>query len=93
MKSFFFLQHSCQPNVFVQNVFTETHDVRFPLGGVFRGNVYTSRNGAFVGLQLHRWKRTGEKNYLPLWCYELQRTSFVGVGRFPFFYPFLFILL
>lgn len=25
-----FLQHSCQPNVFVQNVFVDTHDVRFP---------------------------------------------------------------
>lgn len=26
----FLLQHSCQPNVFVQNVFVDTHDVRFP---------------------------------------------------------------
>lgn len=26
----FFFQHSCSPNVFVQNVFVDTHDVRFP---------------------------------------------------------------
>ncbi|KAK6643619.1 hypothetical protein RUM43_005129 [Polyplax serrata] len=25
-----YLNHSCQPNVFVQNVFVDTHDVRFP---------------------------------------------------------------
>ena len=24
------LQHSCQPNLFVQNVFVDTHDLRFP---------------------------------------------------------------
>jgi len=24
------LQHSCDPNVFVQNVFVDTHDLRFP---------------------------------------------------------------
>jgi histone-lysine N-methyltransferase SETDB1 len=25
-----FLNHSCSPNVFVQNVFVDTHDLRFP---------------------------------------------------------------
>ena len=25
-----FFQHSCSPNVFVQNVFVDTHDLRFP---------------------------------------------------------------
>lgn len=25
-----FLQHSCTPNLFVQNVFVDTHDLRFP---------------------------------------------------------------
>ena len=24
------LQHSCSPNMFVQNVFIDTHDLRFP---------------------------------------------------------------
>lgn len=24
------LQHSCEPNLFVQNVFVDTHDLRFP---------------------------------------------------------------
>ena len=28
--SYFYLQHSCSPNVFVQNVFVDTHDLRFP---------------------------------------------------------------
>ena len=28
--SLYFLQHSCQPNLFVQNVFVDTHDLRFP---------------------------------------------------------------
>ena len=28
--SCFYLQHSCSPNVFVQNVFVDTHDLRFP---------------------------------------------------------------
>lgn len=27
---FFMLQHSCSPNLFVQNVFVDTHDLRFP---------------------------------------------------------------
>lgn len=26
----FFNQHSCNPNLFVQNVFVDTHDLRFP---------------------------------------------------------------
>jgi len=26
----FYTQHSCSPNVFVQNVFVDTHDIRFP---------------------------------------------------------------
>lgn len=26
----YFQQHSCDPNVFVQNVFVDTHDLRFP---------------------------------------------------------------
>ena len=25
-----YLNHSCDPNVFVQNVFVESHDIRFP---------------------------------------------------------------
>ncbi len=25
-----YLQHSCSPNLFVQNVFVDTHDLRFP---------------------------------------------------------------
>jgi len=25
-----YLNHSCSPNIFVQNVFVETHDPRFP---------------------------------------------------------------
>ncbi|XKL69169.1 hypothetical protein PGB90_006938 [Kerria lacca] len=25
-----YLNHSCMPNVFVQNVFVDTHDLRFP---------------------------------------------------------------
>ncbi|KRT84107.1 SET domain-containing protein [Oryctes borbonicus] len=25
-----FLNHSCSPNIFVQNVFVDTHDLRFP---------------------------------------------------------------
>lgn len=25
-----YLQHSCGPNLFVQNVFVDTHDLRFP---------------------------------------------------------------
>jgi len=25
-----FLNHSCEPNIFVQNVFVDTHDLRFP---------------------------------------------------------------
>ena len=25
-----YLNHSCNPNVFVQNVFVDTHDLRFP---------------------------------------------------------------
>lgn len=27
---FSFFQHSCAPNLFVQNVFVDTHDLRFP---------------------------------------------------------------
>lgn len=31
-------QHSCDPNVFVQNVFVDTHDVRFPWVAFFALN-------------------------------------------------------
>ncbi|ODM97156.1 Histone-lysine N-methyltransferase eggless [Orchesella cincta] len=30
-----YLNHSCMPNVFVQNVFVDTHDIRFPLVAFF----------------------------------------------------------
>lgn len=30
-----FCNHSCDPNAFVQNVFIETHDLRFPVVGIF----------------------------------------------------------
>ncbi|GAB1599904.1 histone-lysine N-methyltransferase SETDB1-like isoform X1 [Argonauta hians] len=32
-----FLNHSCSPNVFVQNVFVDTHDLRFPWVAFFAG--------------------------------------------------------
>ena len=31
------LQHSCDPNVFVQNVFVDSHDLRFPWVAFFAG--------------------------------------------------------
>ena len=30
-------QHSCEPNLFVQNVFVDSHDPRFPYVGFFVG--------------------------------------------------------
>lgn len=30
MLSIYLFQHSCNPNIFVQNVFVDTHDLRFP---------------------------------------------------------------
>jgi histone-lysine N-methyltransferase SETDB1 len=30
-----FFNHSCSPNVFVQNIFVDTHDLRFPWVGFF----------------------------------------------------------
>merc|ERR1712105_423065 len=30
-----FLNHSCDPNIFVQNIFQETHDLRFPTVAFF----------------------------------------------------------
>ena len=30
-----YLNHSCNPNVFVQNCFVDTHDLRFPWVGFF----------------------------------------------------------
>ena len=30
-------QHSCDPNVFVQNVFVDSHDIRFPWVAFFTG--------------------------------------------------------
>ena len=37
------LQHSCEPNIFVQNVFVDTHDLRFPWVAFFAYEwVYTS---------------------------------------------------
>ncbi|XP_076063214.1 histone-lysine N-methyltransferase eggless-like isoform X2 [Oratosquilla oratoria] len=36
-----YLNHSCQPNVFVQNVFVDTHDLRFPWVAFFSStNIY-----------------------------------------------------
>lgn len=36
------VQHSCNPNLFVQNVFVDTHDLRFPWVAFFakRYNLY-----------------------------------------------------
>ncbi|MCL4140090.1 UNVERIFIED_CONTAM: hypothetical protein GTU68_049228, partial [Idotea baltica] len=33
-----YLNHSCEPNVFVQNVFVDTHDLKFPWISFFAGN-------------------------------------------------------
>ena len=35
---FFFTQHCCKPNVFVQSVFVDTHDLRFPWVAFFAMN-------------------------------------------------------
>ncbi|XP_012939185.1 histone-lysine N-methyltransferase SETDB1 [Aplysia californica] len=32
-----YLNHSCSPNVFVQNIFVDTHDLRFPWVAFFAG--------------------------------------------------------
>lgn len=37
-----YLNHSCEPNVFVQNVFVDTHDVRFPWVAFFALNYIRS---------------------------------------------------
>ncbi|KAM4601942.1 histone-lysine N-methyltransferase SETDB2 [Polymixia lowei] len=34
-----FINHSCQPNLFVQNVFTDSHDPRFPVIAFFTSSV------------------------------------------------------
>ena len=45
-----YLNHSCNPNVFVQNVFVDTHDLRFPWIAFFTshfiraGNIYLNKN-------------------------------------------------
>lgn len=38
---FFSLQHSCQPNLFAQNVFVDTHDLRFPWVAFFASKLVT----------------------------------------------------
>ncbi|KAF7660266.1 hypothetical protein LDENG_00285190 [Lucifuga dentata] len=37
-----FINHSCQPNLFVQNVFTDSHDPRFPLVAFFTNRAVTA---------------------------------------------------
>ncbi|KAH3887495.1 hypothetical protein DPMN_011512 [Dreissena polymorpha] len=32
-----YLNHSCEPNAFVQNVFIDSHDLRFPWIAIFAG--------------------------------------------------------
>lgn len=37
-----YLNHSCDPNVFVQNCFVDTHDIRFPWLAFFTSRFVTA---------------------------------------------------
>ena len=50
------LQHSCSPNLFVQNVFVDTHDLRFPWVAFFASK-YVSRN-CIVSIGVYSYFRT-----------------------------------
>ena len=39
-----YLNHSCDPNVFVQNVFVESHDLRFESGSKISQKVHMKIN-------------------------------------------------
>merc|ERR1712080_790608 len=44
-----YLNHSCNPNVFVQNCFVDTHDLRFPWVAFF-ASVHIQPDRSFVGI-------------------------------------------
>ena len=58
-----FLNHSCSPNVFIQNVFIETQDLRYPQTAIFTLNSikagseltwdYNYQVGSIKGRQLY----------------------------------------
>uniref|UniRef100_A0A668A8B8 Histone-lysine N-methyltransferase SETDB2 n=1 Tax=Myripristis murdjan TaxID=586833 RepID=A0A668A8B8_9TELE len=52
-----FLNHSCQPNLFVQNVFTDSHDHAFPVIAFF-----TSRSAAATHTHTHTHTLTNHRH-------------------------------
>lgn len=51
----FTLQHSCSPNMFVQNVFIDTHDLRFPWVAFFAKRLVSKQSvcGGIIFLLSH----------------------------------------
>ena len=63
-----YLNHSCHPNVFVQNVFVDTHDLRFPWIAFFTSTyVKAGKEWSMVGYILNFIKK---KRSLELWEME-----------------------
>ena len=61
-----YLNHSCNPNVFVQNCFVDTHDLRFPWVGFFSQSHITA--GKSLSKDLWRNGRNTPKNCI-FWKY------------------------
>ena len=58
-----YLNHSCDPNVYVQNVFHQTHDLRFPMVAFF-----TCRYYFFIA-----FKSNGEDRF-QTFCHQMSKT-------------------
>ncbi|XP_051913403.1 histone-lysine N-methyltransferase SETDB2 isoform X1 [Hippocampus zosterae] len=79
-----FLNHSCQPNLFIQNVFTDSHDPAFPIIAFFT-NRKCPACVALMAVWASSWRRTFVKHvsldYVTLW----RRREHVTWKPFPFF--------
>ncbi|XP_076021920.1 histone-lysine N-methyltransferase SETDB2 isoform X2 [Genypterus blacodes] len=63
-----FINHNCQPNLFVQNVFTDCHDSRFPLIAFFTNRVVKAGAELTWDYSSHTGSTLQQKQEVPCLC-------------------------
>ncbi|XP_055362211.1 histone-lysine N-methyltransferase SETDB2 isoform X2 [Betta splendens] len=63
-----FINHSCQPNLFIQNVFTDSHDPGFPVIAFFTSRVVKAGTELTWDYSAHRQTTPHQKQDVPCLC-------------------------
>uniref|UniRef100_A0A1A7WQ43 Histone-lysine N-methyltransferase SETDB2 n=2 Tax=Iconisemion striatum TaxID=60296 RepID=A0A1A7WQ43_9TELE len=63
-----FINHNCKPNLFIQNVFTDSHDPAFPIIAFFTSRVVKSGTELTWDYAADAYAASGQKQEVPCLC-------------------------